>query len=285
MGKINIAAMGAIFKKEYMDTIRNRWLMVITLIFLLLAVVVSYFNSSNSRGVGFQNLDDTVIALTSIVSLLVPMVAIMLGHSSIIKERENNSLSTLLSYPVNRIEVFVGKYVALAAVLFTTIFIGFGGAGIVISMGSRTGIASYFLHFLLITFLMGLIFLGISMLISVTVKKRSVAVGAGVFTWFFFSMIISMLLTGLYAATEGNYHSIFSGEIGPSAWIWKAMFISPIDTYQMHAILIYGVKSVFGIAVPLLPSYINMWTTLVGLSAWAAIPLIIAIILFSRKDL
>ena len=285
MGKINIAAMGAIFKKEYMDTIRNRWLMVITLIFLLLAVVVSYFNSSNSRGVGFQNLDDTVIALTSIVSLLVPMVAIMLGHSSIIKERENNSLSTLLSYPVNRIEVFVGKYVALAAVLFTTIFIGFGGAGIVISMGSRTGIASYYLHFLLITFLMGFIFLGISMLISVTVKKRSVAVGAGVFTWFFFSMIISMLLTGLYAATEGNYHSIFSGEIGPSAWIWKAMFISPIDTYQMHTILIYGVKSVFGIAVPLLPSYINMWTTLVGLSAWAAVPLIIAIILFSRKDL
>lgn len=285
MDKINLSAMKAIFKKEYMDTVRNRWLIIITLIFLLLAIVVSYFNASNSRGVGFQNLDDTVVALTSVVSFLVPVVGIMLGHSSIIKEREHGSLHTLLSYPVNRIEVFLGKYIALSSVLFTTIIAGFGGAGVVIALFSKNGIASHYIHFLLVTFLMGLIFLGLSMLVSVIVKKSSVAVGAGVFIWFLFSMIISILLTGLYAATEGNYHSIFSGEIPPSAWIWKAMFISPIDTYQMHIVLIYGVKSVFGALVPSLPGYVNMWTTIAGIGAWAAAPLIVALVLFYRKDI
>ena len=285
MDKINFAAMRTIFKKEFMDTVRNRWLIAMTFIFLLLAVVVSYFNSSDSRGVGFENLDDTVVALTSIVSLLVPVVSIMLGHSSIIKERENGSLYTLLSYPVNRIEVFLGKYFALASVLFTAIIGGFGGAGVIIALGSRTGIASHYIHFLLVTFVMGLIFLGMSMLVSVIARKRSVAVGAGVFIWFFFSMIISILLTGIYAATEGNYHSIFGGGIPSSAWIWKAMFVSPIDTYQMHIVLIYGVKSVFGAVVPSLPGYINLWTTVAGISAWAAAPFIAALVIFSGKDI
>ena len=104
--------------------------------------------------------------------------------------------------------------------------------------------------------------------------------------WFFFCMIISLLITGIYAATSGsNIHSVFSGEIGPSAWLWKAMFLSPIDTYQMNVVLTYGVKNVFGISVPILPGYVSFWITLAGIVAWASVPLAAAVILFTRKDL
>lgn len=284
---LNLRAMKALFKKEYTDNIRNRWLMVITFIFLLLAVVISYFSSSATRGVGFQELDDTVVALVSLISLLVPIVSIMLGHSSIIKEREQGSLDALMSYPVNRVEIFLGKYAALASVLSTTIFVGFGGAGAIIALGSGASFSlPNYLMFLLSTLIMGLIFLGLSMLISVLASRRSVAVGAGVLVWFFFCMIISLLITGIYAATSGdNIQSVFSGNIGPSAWLWKAMFLSPIDTYQMNVILTYGVKSVFGISVPILPRFTNFWTTLAGIVAWATAPPAASIVLFTKRDM
>jgi len=283
---LDLRAMKALFKKEYTDNIRNRWLMIITFIFLLLAVVISYFSSSATRGVGFQELDDTVVALVSLISLLVPIVSIMLGHSSIIKEREQGSLDALMSYPIDRVEIFLGKYAALASVLFTTIFVGFGGAGAIIALGSGASFSlPNYLMFLLSTLIMGLIFLGLSMLISVLASRRSVAVGAGVLVWFFFCMIISLLITGIYAATSGdNIQSVFSGNIGPSAWLWKAMFLSPIDTYQMNVVLTYGVKSVFGISVPILPRFTNFWTTLAGIVAWATAPLAASIVLFTKRD-
>ena len=284
---LNLGVMKALFKKEYMDNIRNRWLVIISIIFLLLAVVISYFSSSSHRGAGFQNLDDTVVGLVSLVSLLVPIISIMLGHGSIIGERERGSMGILLSCPVNRAEIFLGKYAALSGVLLTTIFIGFGGAGVIISVGSGASFnLSNYLMFLLSTFIVGLIFLGLSMLISVFARRRSVAVGGGVLIWFFFCMIISVLITGVYAATSGgSIQSIFGGEIGPSAWLWKVMFLSPIDTYQMNIVLAYGIKNVLGVSVPILPGYVNFWTTLTGIVSWAAVPFTAGVVLFSRKDL
>jgi len=285
--KVNFRAMKALFKKEYRDTIRNRWLIILILVFLSLAIVVSYFGSSTTKGVGFHGVDDTVAGLISLISFLVPIVGVMLGHSSITKEREQGSLEVIMSYPVNRTEIFLGKYFALGSVLFTAIFIGFGGAGIIIALGSKAGInLPHYLLFLLATFLIGLIFLGISMLVSVATRKRSAAIAGGVFIWFFFTMIIGLILIGVYTAMGGDYQTFFSsGEVTGSEWIWKAMFFSPLDTYQMHIMLIYGIKSFFGFETPAIPGYINFWTTLAGIATWAFIPPVIAMTIFKKKDM
>ncbi len=287
MDEINFRGIAAIIKKEYRDTIRNRWLIIISAIFFILSIIVSYFGVSGEGEIGFHSIEDTVIALISLASFLVPIIAIMLGHGSIIKEREKGSLSILLSYPLTRTEVFIGKYIALSMVLLTTIFIGFGGAGLVIALGSSWSVnwLSYFL-FLIATFMAGMIFIGFSMVISVVTRKRSTAIGGAVFIWFFFTMIIGFLLLGIYAATGGDVQKFMEGNLEDvPEWFWKTMFVSPLDTYQMFVTLLYDIKSFLGYTVPAVPSYVNTGTTFLGILIWTMVSPITAILLFKKKDL
>lgn len=276
----------AIIKKEYRDAIRNRWLIIISSIFFILSIVISYFGISGKE-IGFHGIKDTVMTLISLISFLVPIISIMLGYGSIINEREKGSLNVLLSYPLTRAEVFIGKYFGLSMVLLTTIFVGFGGAGIVIAFGSSCSINWLsFLLFLIATFIVGMIFLGFSMVMSVVAKKRSMAIGMAVFTWFFFTMIIGVLLLGIYAATGGNIQEYMEGNLESIPdWLWKAMFFSPLDTYQMFICLLYNVKTFFGYSVPAVPSYVNTGTTFLGIFLWAIASPILAMILFRKKDL
>lgn len=68
-------------------------------------------------------------------------------------------------------------------------------------------------------------------------------------------------------------------------WLWKAMFFSPLDTYQMFVTLLYDVKTFFGYIVPAVPSYVNTGTTFFGIFLWTMVSPILAILLFRKKDL
>ena len=286
MDGIDLRGIVTIIKKEYRDTIRNKWLLIISSIFFILSIIVSYFGVFGKE-VGFHSIKDTVIALVSLASFIVPIIAIMLGHGSIINEKERGSIHILLSYPLTRTEVFIGKYIGLGIVLLTTIFVGFGGAGVIIAFGSSWSVnwLSYIL-FLIATFMAGMIFLGFSMVVSVVAKKRSTAIGGGVFIWFLFTMIIGMLLLGIYAATGGDIQEYMAGNLeSVPDWLWKAMFFSPLDTYQMFVTLLYDVKTFFGYIVPAVPSYVNTGTTFFGIFLWTMVSPILAILLFRKKDL
>ena len=272
----------ALYKKEYRDYIRNKWFITLTLIFLILAMVTSYFGAS---GVGFRGLKETVTAMLSLNSFLIPIVAIMIGHGAIINEREKGSIQILLSYPVTRIEFFAAKYLAMATLLFTTIFIGFGSAGIVITLGGGSSNWIYFLHFLLSTFLMGMVFLAFSFLVSSMAERKSIAMGGGIFIWFFFSMIIGLIFLGLFALAGVDYGEVIKGEAEFPEWMWKVLFISPLDTYQTNIALIYNIKNFFGYEMPFIPHYINMWSTSLALILWATLPSFLSIKIFLKKDL
>ncbi|MDD4308333.1 MAG: ABC transporter permease subunit, partial [Thermoplasmata archaeon] len=51
----------AIAKKEFMDNVRNKWVLALSIIFMLLVVVLSYFGGASSGGdVEFQGFKATV---------------------------------------------------------------------------------------------------------------------------------------------------------------------------------------------------------------------------------
>ena len=275
---INWKGMLTVVKKEFIDSVRNKWIIAVTIIFVSLALLVSYFGSALRLGeTGFQGFLVTIVLIMAISVLLVTMIALMLGYGAIATERERGSLDLLLTMPITRTEAVISKFIGLATVLFVSIFVGFGLAGIVIAAIAGAADFAKYLLFLGATFMVGLAFLSVAFLLSTVTRRRSTAMGGAVFLWFFFILIYDIVLIGVFVGTGGNLSS--PGSALPD-WYYAAELFSPSSAYGMGTSLILG-----GSGLEILPGFVNGFSTVGSLLAWILIPLVIAIWILNRRDI
>ena len=110
--RIDWGQVRVIATKEFRDRIRNRWVLAVAVIFALFALAIAYFGASQQGEVGFRSVDVTVASLVSLVIYLVPLIALILGYDAIVGEKERGSLELMLSMPITRFEILLGKYLA-----------------------------------------------------------------------------------------------------------------------------------------------------------------------------
>jgi ABC-type transport system involved in multi-copper enzyme maturation permease subunit len=202
---INIRKVKAIAKKEFMDNVRNRWVLALSMIFLLLVIVISYFGGASSGGdVEFQGFKATVATMSTLAAMLLPIIAIMLGYSAVIGESENGSLGVVMGCPVSRNDVIIGKFLGLGSVLLATIFLGFGISGVIVGAIAGFEDSLAYLLFMVLTFLFSMFFLGFSIFMSTIATKRSTAIAGGLVI-FFSGMIAGTILIGIWVATGGTW--------------------------------------------------------------------------------
>ncbi len=277
--EINPKTIFTIAKKEYMDNLRNKWILALTIIFIILTLVISFVHGRGElTGAQF-----TVIGLMSISTLLVPIIAIMLGYAAISGEVETGSLSVVLAHPVRRFDVLVGKYLGLGSVLATSILLGFGIAGIVIMVGDASDAAGY-LIFICLTILLGLVYLGLSICFSAILKRRVASLGAGI-GLFFWAMIIGMVIMAIFMAQGGDLFDL--GTTGMPDWMWSSMMVlSPSDMYQTATMLGFGLSefAVMGFRISL-PEFITMGKLLVIFATWILAPFFYAYYFFKKRDI
>lgn len=264
-----------IAKKEFMDNWRNKWIIATSAIFLILTLVTSYFSTGKWSDIG-----STIAGMETFVILLIPIISLMLGYATIAGEAERGSLSLILSYPINRKEVIIGKFFGLCLVVATTIFLGFGIAGIVIAIKAGIDAAEY-LSFLIASLLLSMSYISISILFSSLLKKRSTALGTAIFIWFLFSMIWGMILFGILVIKYGMDIIMQESWIAPD-WYYIAAMINPNQSFEMFVAA--NVKPLQHLQRIYLPSYCGSFSPLV-LILWIIIPLILAIFFFENRDL
>jgi len=274
-------AIYGIAKKEFMDNWRNKWIMAVSAIFLLLTLVISYFGSMGAGGVGWRDIDATIVGMITLVTLLVPIIGLMLGYATIVGEREKGSLELLLSYPVERIEVLIGKLLGLGAVMAAATFIGFGVAGIVIGINVKGVQWGNYAIFVFASVLLGLVFISISMLFSSIFKKRSAAMGGAVFLWFLFEMIWNVVIAGVLTAKYGIEKLTDPNFIAPS-WYYVASLINPVKAYS--ALVSLSIPSVSEFAKNI-PSFVNVPFNLAILLSWMAGTFVLTWYVFNKRDL
>ena len=224
-----------IAKKEMMDNVRNLWIIVITIIFAILTIAMSALGSIFSDE--WQGLGMTVALMMSIVQLLVPIIALMLGYAAIVKEIENGSMNTLISLPVKRIGILRGKFLGLGGVLSFTILVGFGLAGVVIGIMVPDVNYVEYLVFIGATILMGIVYLAVALFFSTLFKKRSTALGGAIFLWFFFNMILPVILLGI-AFAGASITDIMSGNA--PEWYYAVQLVNPMTVYSTLVTLSVG---------------------------------------------
>ncbi|HVQ00386.1 MAG TPA: ABC transporter permease subunit [Candidatus Thermoplasmatota archaeon] len=269
----------SIAKKEIMDNIRNKWIILVSIMFAGLTLVVSYFGSITSHG--WQNLGLTIAGMTSFATYLISIIGFMLGYASIIGEIERGSMSALLSLAATRFEIVVGKFFGLGAVLCFTVLVGFGFAGIVIGVNVSNVDYIQFLAFIGMTMIFGLVFLSVALCFSTVFSKRSTALGGTIFLWFLFVIILPIVFAGLLVSTVG-LTNLTAGNI--PEWYYVTTLFNPIDVYSsLISITIRPVSTSISGVVPY-PAWYSPGLLLGVLFVWIVVFFVLAAWRFNRKD-
>ena len=282
MDGFNFKSLYTIAKKEFLDNIRNKWVILLTILFIILIIVFSYVAGAGSDDT-FGGMQSTVFGLLGISSLLIPLIAIILGFSTISGEAESGALNVVLSYPVRRIEILLGKLIGLGLVISFSVLIGFGLGGIVIAItvGPESWVG-YF-GFILLSMFLGFIYLSLAICISAYCKRRITSIGGGIII-FFWSLIYGTVMIAVLYATGGSFQDFLGGKIPD--WFFNSVVFSPSDLYQTAVQRAFGVVTIeqagFSMAIP---DFLDWPVLLSSQIIWFTVPLILAYFFFKRRDI
>lgn len=260
-----IVTLGA---KEFRDRIRNRWVLAVALVFTVFSLVITYFGGAQQGQVGPQSIEFTIASLVSLVIYLIPLIALLLGFDAIVGERERGSLDLLLSLPLTRLELLLGKFFGLALALTLSTIAGFAlDAMLLFRQFGWPGLYHYG-GFVLSSVLLGMSFLSLALLLSVVSRDRTRASGLAIALWFGFVLVFDLLLLGLLVAS--------GGEFGGQALAY-VLLLNPADIFRiLNVFSLDQMRSLYGLTSIVPPELANPWLMGGVMLGWIVAPLALA---------
>ena len=267
--------------KEVQESLRNRWVLATTLLLAALALTLTLLGSAPTGSVGVRSLDVVIVSLSSLSVFLIPLIALLISHDAIVGEIERGTMLLLLSYPVGRWQVLLGKFLGHLAVLAFATVLGYGMAALVLAVTGPAIDAGSFMAFVVMTassVLLGAVFIAIGYLISTLVRERATAAGIAIGVWLAFVVLYDMGLLGLLVVDQGRTIS--------ASVLNVLLLANPTDVYRMLNLTGTGGASAFagmaalGDTMTLAPSLL-----VAALLLWLLLPLSLAAHAFSRREL
>lgn len=273
-------------KKEFKSNIRNRWVLLLVLIFIGLTVLVSYYGSSSGED-EWRNLEQTILWMSTYMEYMIPIFGLILGYGSVVREKEKGSLQLILSYPVDRGELLSGKFLGLWGVFTVCISSGLALGGAIV--GSQVTFLYWgdFYLFIFSSVVLGGVYISIALLLSVIFDDSMTAMTSSVFVLFLFSFLWLGLMYALAEITFG-WEMMEMGK--PPRWyfglqlfnptlIWFTLLALNIPPFRTWA-LEFGGKEPVG-----KPGFYDTWVMIGILIIWIAVPLLIGEYILRRKDI
>lgn len=310
-----------VFRKELTDLFTSwRFIILFAMVFLA-GVFTIYVASQNIRGevsgtaefvfirlftTSDENMPGMFQFLNLIAVFFVPIVGIALGFDAINEERNNGTMSRLLSQPIFRDAVINGKFLAgivTIAVMITSIVLIVGGAGLrMLGVPPSSEEIIRLMFFLGVTIFYGAFWLGLAILFSIFFRRVATSVLASIAIWiffFFFMPIIAGLVANIMAPVDqGATSQALLSNLGVQSTILQ---LSPVRLYQeaVAVLLVPGARTLGqtiqllgGGATGLLPnplslsqSLLSIWPHLVTLVALTAICFGISYTKFMREEI
>ena len=260
--------------KEVRDSLRNRWVLAATLLLAALALSLGFLGSSPTGSVKADPLTITVVSLSSLSIFLIPLIAMLLAYDAVIGEIERGTMALLLSYPVSRWQVLVGKFIGHLIILPLATTAGYGLAGLALQLAhGGLDIAAWkpFALLIVASVLLGAAFLAMGYLISAKVKERGTAAGIAIGVWLFFVVIFDMALLGILVAD--------SKQAITAPMLETILLFNPADVYRLLNLTGYentamyagmaGLSGQLTLGMPVLVAAQLLWIALpFALAAW-----------------
>jgi len=275
---LQLRQIGVIAGKEFRDRIRNRWVLAVAVVFAAFALAIAYFGAAQQGSVGFRSIEVTIASLVSLVIYLVPLIALILGFDAIVGERERGSLDLLLSMPLTRLELLLGKFFGLFLALACSTVTGFGLAGVLLATQLPAAALFHYVGFVFSAVLLGAAFLSLAVMVSVFATDRGRASSAAIGLWFFFVLIFDLLLLGGLVLGAGDLGGGWGSQLFP-----YLLMLNPADVFRIANIFgVEDVRAMYGLAT-VFPEALARPGLLGGvMCAWVVLPLAVAVWRFRK---
>jgi Cu-processing system permease protein len=274
-------AIAIVAAKEIRQAVRNRWVFAATLLLAGLALSLTFLGSAPTGSLGVGPLDVVIVSLSSLTIFLIPLIALLISHDAIVGDMERGTMLLLLSYPVARWQVLLGKFLGHLAVLAFATCLGYGlAAAALLASGSSIESDSLVAFAAMIgsSILLGAVFVAIGYLVSALVRDRGTAAGVCIGLWLLLVLIYDMALLGLLALDQGR--NISGTELD------AMLLFNPADVYRLLNLTGFAHVSTFaGMAGLAQSTYLSIRTLLAALMLWTVVPLAFATLAFSRREL
>lgn len=265
--------------KEVRDGFRNRWIIGATLVLAALAFALALLGSAPTGTLAVKPLAVTVVSLASLSIFLLPLIALLLSYDSVVGEVERGTMLLLLTYPITRTQLLLGKMLGHCAILSLATIVGYGGAGLAVGLGQGGDAESWSAFGLLLgtSVLLGTAFVAMATLVSLLVRERSTAAGISVALWLLFVVVFDLAMLGL----------LISGKdwLPAGAFGWLLM-LNPADVYRLANLTGFENVRVFsGMAGAAAELAFPPGVLLAVLAGWVLAPLTAAVFIFRRREL
>ena len=267
-----------IAKKEIQDSLRNRWVLFISLIFLILSLSVTFAGSAVAGHLSLPELNALISSLSTISVFIIPLAAMLASYDAFVGEDESGTLLLLLSYPISRTQILMGKLVGHSLIMSATISFAFGVTLVLLLLlGDNYQpqlLLVQFGQFIFSSILLAIAFILLGYIVSLKSSEKAKAVASVLFVWFMFVLIYDLLLLTILVADLSFFNQ----------YIINALIaLNPTDLYR--AINLIGMETGNG-SLDLFASSAWGLSALYGIMLlWVVILAVITGQIFKRRSL
>lgn len=255
--------MRTIIKYVLLDLLKNKTIIVYTIILAALAFTVLNMDSNNSKG---------LLSLLNISLLFVPIISILFSTIYFFNSVEFTEL--LLAQPIRRKTMLMAEYTGVTFALSIGYLLGVGVPVCIFC----SGMAAFTL--IISGLFLTLIFSALALVIFVIFKDKTKGIGAAIITALFFTLLFDgLLLSFIYSFSDYPIDKPLLGMIS----------LNPVDLGRILVLLQLDVAVMMGYSGALFKKFLGSATgslyTVACMMFWVIIPLLISVRVFKKKDL
>lgn len=305
--------LGPVFMKEFADHLSSARMMVLMLFVIVFGAFPVATSLQTLRTVVDPNSfiflriftlesEQVGISFTAALNFIIPLMAIGLGFDAVNSEFNRRTLSRVLSQPIYRDALLLGKFLAglaMLAVALVALWLIVLGAGLLLLGVPPRGVeVARGLSFLVVAIAYGGVWLAIAMLFSVIFRSTATSALCALGVWLFFFILWPQLAGALLislAPSEirsiDDYAAVQSMGLGlmrlsPGTLFSEAVLglLSP-ETRTLGPMLPSQMRgAIMGAPLPFDQSVLLIWPQVTGLVAGMIVVFAAAYVIFQREE-
>lgn len=225
-----------IARQDITGSLRSRWFIGYSLIFISLVVLIFVSGVTESRIMGFTGLTRMLLVFIQACNIIMPVFVLVTTVRSITGDRESNVLEYMLSFPISLFSYYFGKLIGRFIIIFLPLLFALILSLIIgVIKTNQVPVDLFILYMGLLAF-NAFAFLGIGFFISSVIKSMEFALGISLFVWLFLIAFIDIALIGFMIK-----------QLVPETVIYVTALLNPVQVFRIGAISLFDpVLSVIG---------------------------------------